>query len=320
MKRSEAKVKESINPPHIPVLLKETIDSFKSIKDEDGYFIDCTLGYAGHSEAILRAYPNLKLIGIDRDLEALNFSKERLKPFSKRIELIHGEFSKTVPNLLKSKKIVGLLADFGVSSLQLDKRERGFSFDSEILDMRMDTTQSFNAKDVVNSYSSLELERIFYQYGEIKNAKTLASKIVQARAKKPITSAKELSKIIEQVAYKKRRLHPATLAFQAIRIEVNKELDVIKGLLDALEQNPPSGAIVSLIAFHSLEDREVKKRFNKWARGCICPIEAIRCSCGGNNNLGRVLSKKPITAKAQELKLNPRSKSAKLRVFQFKRV
>ena len=307
------------NIPHIPVLLNEVLDGFSNIKE--GYFVDCTLGYAGHSEAMLKRYEQIKHIGIDRDDEALAFSKERLEPFSKRSILHKGTFANTLPTL-KESPITGLLADFGVSSLQLDKMERGFSFESETLDMRMDSTAELSAYEVVNEYSQEKLEYILNHYGEVRSYKKVASAIVQARANKPIESGNELSDIISTVIPRGGKIHPATLSFQGIRIEVNNELGEIEGLLDVLEakfkKGELNGAIVSLITFHSLEDRLVKNRYKKWATKCICDPQAMRCSCGKNHELGKMLTRKPIVATKEELKINARSRSAKLRTFLFK--
>ncbi len=300
--------------PHIPVLLNEVINSFREVKS--GYFVDCTLGYGGHSKEILEHYPQLKHIGIDRDDEALAFSKQHLMPFSDKSTLYKGTFATLFPTL-QEKPIVAVLADFGVSSLQLDKLERGFSFSSETLDMRMDKSAKLTAYDVVNNYSLSELEYIFKNYGEIKRSKELASLIILERSKQPICSAKALSEIALKVLPKGGKIHPATLVFQAIRIEVNNELGEIEGLLDALEASHTEGEIVSLITFHSLEDRLVKNRFTKWSKECICDDMAIRCTCGRNHALGYMLNKKPITASLEELKYNPRSRSAKLRTFCF---
>jgi len=308
-----------MNIPHIPVLLNEVLDGFSNIKE--GYFVDCTLGYAGHSEAMLKSYEQIKHIGIDRDDEALAFSKERLAPFSDRSTLYKGTFSNTLP-ILKEKPITGLLADFGVSSLQLDKMERGFSFASETLDMRMDSLAELSAYEVVNHYPQDKLEYILNHYGEVRSYKRVAAAIVEARSKKNIESGKELSDIICEVLPKGGKIHPATLSFQGIRIEVNNELGEIEGLLDVLEEKynagELSGTIVSLITFHSLEDRLVKNRYKKWSTACICDAQAMRCTCGKNHQLGKMLVRKPITATKEELKINARSRSAKLRTFIFK--
>ena len=301
--------------PHIPVLLEEVLESFSSVPE--GYFVDCTLGYAGHSLEVLKRYEHLKHIGIDRDDEALAFSQERLKPFEGRSTLYKGTFATVLPTL-KEVPVTALLADFGVSSLQLDKKERGFSFTSETLDMRMDAGASLSAYEVVNHYSKAQLEYIFDTYGEIRSYRKLAGAVVEARSKEPIKSAKALSEIAKTIIPSGGKIHPATLMFQAIRIEVNNELGEIEGLLDALESRHYEGEVVSLITFHSLEDRLVKNRFKKWSMECICDPHAMRCTCGKNHALGKALSRKPVTARKEELKINPRSRSAKLRSFRFK--
>ncbi len=303
------------NVPHIPVLLNEVVDIFKDIKD--GKFIDCTLGYAGHSYHILKNNKNLFLYGIDRDDEALEFSKKRLEPFKDRVKLLKGSFSQKIKEI-DFDNISGVLADFGVSSLQLDKSDRGFRFDSDNLDMRMDKSNPISAKDIVNSYSIEQLTKIFRDYAEAKNAYKVAKEIVEYRKNRVITSNIQLSDIIQKVTPKKGKIHPATTYFQAIRIEVNEELDEINKLLDTLETKKPKGAIIALITFHSLEDRIVKQRFKKWAKKCICPPDIYKCVCGSNNHLGIEINKKPITASNDEIKKNPRSRSAKLRVFKFK--
>jgi len=302
--------------PHIPVLLEEVLESFSSV--EEGYFVDCTLGYAGHSSEILKKYTQLKHIGIDRDDEALAFSKKRLSSFAEKSTLYKGTFATVLPSL-KETPVTALLADFGVSSLQLDKKERGFSFTSETLDMRMDASAPLSAYEVVNHYTKEQLEYIFDTYGEVRSYRKLAGAVVEARAKKSIESAKELSEIAKMVIPPGGRIHPATLMFQAIRIEVNNELGEIEGLLDALEAKHSKGEVVSLITFHSLEDRLVKNRFKKWSTACICDPQAMRCTCGKNHDIGKALSRKPVTASKEELKLNPRSRSAKLRSFKFNR-
>ena len=303
--------------PHIPVLPDEVLESFAGVSE--GYFVDCTLGYAGHSSLILERYPKLKHIGIDRDREALDFSKKRLEPFADRSRLYKGTFATVLPEL-KESPIVAVLADFGVSSLQLDKNERGFGFESGILDMRMDSSAPLTAYEVVNHYDRERLEYILDHYGEVRSYRKLAGAIIEARAEAPIKSAKSLSDIALSVLPRGGKIHPATLMFQAIRIEVNNELGEIEGLLDALEKMRPSGAIISLITFHSLEDRLVKNRFRKWSQACICDPQAIRCTCGKNHALGKVQRRKPVTAGKEELKRNPRSRSAKLRTFRFETV
>lgn len=299
--------------PHIPVLFHQTMEVFKEV--EAGSVVDCTMGYGGHSEGLLQAYPHIKLIGIDRDREAIDFSTNRLAKFGERFRAVKGRFSDVLPTL-KEEKITGVLADIGVSSLQLDKAERGFGFGSESLDMRMDPEQPLDAAGVVNGYSAGELERIFREYGEEKAARKLADAIVKHR---PFSSAKELAERIETVVRRSGKIHPATKIFQAIRIEVNDELGELERMLDGALELARPGMILAVITFHSLEDRIVKNRFREWGKDCICPPEAPRCVCGKNHAQGKAFSSKPMTATSEELKENSRSRSAKLRAFRFEK-
>lgn len=298
------------NIPHIPVLYNEVLDCFKDINK--GYIIDCTTGYAGHSSGLLNQNSSVKLICNDQDDEALNFSKNRLKDFENRVEFNKGNFENIIKKF-ENYLIRGVLADIGVSSLQLDKLDRGFSFNSENLDMRMNQNQSLDASTVINSYSQVELENIFKEYGEIREYKKIASLIVQNR---PFYSAKELAEFFYN-KLPKGKIHPATLIFQAIRIEVNDELGVLDRLFKSMEEAKLKDCIVAIISFHSLEDRVVKNYFKKWSENCICPKDAFRCECGKNHALGKIITKKPIIATNLEIKQNPRSRSAKLRVFRF---
>ena len=298
------------NIPHIPVLYNEVLDCFKDINK--GYIIDCTTGYAGHSSGLLNQNSSVKLICNDQDDEALNFSKNRLKDFENRVEFNKGNFENIIKKF-ENYPIRGVLADIGVSSLQLDKLDRGFSFNSENLDMRMNQNQSLDASTVINSYSQVELENIFKEYGEIREYKKVASLIVQNR---PFYSAKELADFFYN-KLPKGKIHPATLIFQAIRIEVNDELGVLDRLFKSMEESKLKDCIVAIISFHSLEDRVVKNYFKKWSENCICPKDAFRCECGKNHSLGEIITKKPIIATNFEIKQNPRSRSAKLRVFRF---
>ena len=298
------------NIPHIPVLYNEVLDCFKDINK--GYIIDCTTGYAGHSSGLLNQNSSVKLICNDQDDEALNFSKNRLKDFENRVEFNKGNFENIIKKF-ENYPIRGVLADIGVSSLQLDKLDRGFSFNSENLDMRMNQNQSLDASTVINSYSQVELENIFKEYGEIREYKKIASLIVQNR---PFYSAKELAEFFYN-KLPKGKIHPATLIFQAIRIEVNDELGVLDRLFKSMEEAKLKDCIVAIISFHSLEDRVVKNYFKKWSENCICPKDAFRCECGKNHSLGKIITKKPIIATNFEIKQNPRSRSAKLRVFRF---
>jgi len=295
---------------HKPVLLKEVIEVFKNI---EGYFVDCTLGLGGHTEEILKTNPKVKAIGIDKDVEAIEFAKERLRNFKERVVFCKGNFSKEVERFL-NLPIRGLLADLGVSSLHLDKKERGFSFDSENLDMRMDKKQKISAYDIVNFYNKEELQRILKEFGEVREYRKISELIIKNR---PFKSAKELSDIIGRKNFYSKT-HPATKIFQAIRIEVNEELKEIEKLLNLLEKKRPDNLIVAIISFHSLEDRIVKNRFKRWSKKCICPPEAMKCICSKNNELGKTLTKKPITPSEVEIRKNPRSRSAKMRVFAFK--
>ncbi|MEF3191773.1 MAG: 16S rRNA (cytosine(1402)-N(4))-methyltransferase RsmH [Campylobacterales bacterium] len=302
-----------MNAPHIPVLLDHVLELFSTLKS--GIVVDCTVGYGGHAEAILQHYPHLSYIGIDQDEEALAFSRARLASFGERVRLIHGRASEILPTLIH-EPVVAVLADIGVSSLQLDKSERGFGFESETLDMRMDRDRALTAKEVVNRYPVHELERILKEYGEERHYKKIARLIDEARKKAEITSAKELAQLIARY-FPKGRIHPATLTFQAIRIEVNDELSELQRLLEAVKELG-KGVIVGIISFHSLEDRIVKQTFKEWAKSCICPAEAMRCVCGNDHALGEILTKRPLEASEEEIKFNPRARSAKLRAFRFR--
>ncbi len=300
-----------MSTPHIPVLLDAVLDTFKDTK---GWIVDATLGFGGHSEALLQSSPNIKIIGIDRDKEALAFAKKRLEKFKDRVVFMQGDYSKKIKEALYNFDIKGVLADIGVSSWQLDSKERGFSFESDELDMRMDRDAKLSAYEVLNYYSLEELAKIFKEYGEIRDAKRVAKAII---ANRPIQSAKELAHLAKRILPAKK-IHPATTLFQAIRIEVNKELDELTALLDSLQEARLKDAKIAIITFHSLEDRIVKNRFKEWAKECICPEGVMRCECGGSNALGKILTKKPIIATSKEKAINPRSRSAKMRVFWMK--
>jgi 16S rRNA (cytosine1402-N4)-methyltransferase len=303
--------------PHIPVLYREVVETFKDI--EDGIIIDCTMGYGGHSSMILEANPNIKLIGIDQDQTAIEFSRERLCKFEGRVEIRKGRFSQVIKEILQEyrpEQIKGILADIGVSSLQLDQKERGFSYESDTLDMRMDKEATLKAANVVNEYSKDALEVVLREYGELRNYKQIAAKIVQNR---PFVSAKELAQKLKPFMPRGKKIHPATLLMQAIRIEVNDELGELRELLKSIERANLLSTKIAIISFHSLEDRIVKQTFVRWAQSCICPKEAFRCECGNKHQLGKIVTKKPIMAKEDELKENARSRSAKMRVFQMEK-
>jgi len=302
--------------PHIPVLYREVVEAFSPCKE--GIVIDCTMGYGGHTSLLLENTPSLLLMGIDQDPTAITFSSKRLKPFGSRIEIRRGRFSEVARDAIaeKGEKICGILADIGVSSLQLDQRERGFSYESDTLDMRMNPDAQLSASEVVNEYSQSALETILREYGEVTNSRKVAETIVQRR---PFASAKELSNAIFHLMPKGKKIHPSTLVMQAIRIEVNDELGELTRLLDAIETSTIKTLRVAIITFHSLEDRIVKNRFTKWGKNCVCRDDAMRCTCGNNNAIGKVITKKPLIAQDDELRANSRSRSAKLRIFEIQR-
>ena len=304
---------------HKPVLLKETIDGL-NIK-EDGIYVDGTLGGAGHSKEILKNLDSSKgiLIGIDRDEEALNAAKQNLSKYSNVI-YIHNNHD-NIQEILKElniEKVDGILLDLGVSSYQLDERNRGFSYlGSNDLDMRMDKTQRLTAQEVINNYSEEHLANIIYEYGEEKFSRQIAKNICIQRAKNKIEKTDELVKIIENSIpkFNPKEGHPAKRTFQAIRIEVNNEIkpleDTILKSIDALK----SGGRLCVITFHSLEDRAVKNAMNRAKGVCTCPKDIPYCVCGAKV-LGKIITKKPIIASEEEQKENTRSKSAKLRIFE----
>ena len=298
------------------MLLDEVLKAFADIKS--GAIVDCTLGYGGHSSAILEQNQNVNLIACDQDEEAIKFSSKRLKEFGQRAKIFKSKFSEILGKV-EQGQIRGILADIGVSSLQLDKSERGFGLKSENLDMRMDTQAKFSAYDVVNSYSARELERIFADYGELPHPAKFAAKIIEARQSGEIKSAERLAQIIGLKGINGRSVSAATLAFQAIRIEVNNELGELQNLLQSIEDSQINECLVAIISFHSLEDRIVKNKFRQWAQSCICPPQALRCTCGGDNALGKIVSKKAITPSATEVKANPRSSCSKMRIFKISR-
>ena len=303
---------------HKPVLLKECIEGLNIKKD--GIYVDGTLGGAGHSKEILQ---NLSekglLIGIDRDEEALKAAKQNLAEF-KNVKYIHGNHDdiKTILEDIGIEKVDGILLDLGVSSYQLDERNRGFSYLGENeLDMRMDKTQVLTAKTVVNTYKEENLANIIYEYGEEKFSRSIARNICNYRKQKEIETTKELVEIIEKSIPKSKQNqgHPAKKTFQAIRIEVNNEIKPLeKTVADCIDVLAPKGRLC-IITFHSLEDRAVKNAYNKAKGICTCPKDLPYCVCGAKE-LGKVINKKPIIANEQEQEENTRSKSAKLRIFE----
>ena len=312
----------SSSSPHIAVLLDEVVQTFANSGQEgkNGYIVDCTLGFGSHTQALLESNPNIKMICIDQDSDALAYSKEKLAPYADRVSFLQRNFS-NIKDVLEDYPVVGILADIGVSSYQLDNEVRGFGFTSNTLDMRMNQQATLSAHEVIHSYSLEELERIFRDYGEIKSYKKVAKIIVDERSKNDIKSNYELSDLLyKNMGYMKKALHPATLVFQAIRIEVNQELEVLNDLLQAIEESQKQEAKIAIISFHSLEDRIVKDHFRNWSKSCICNSDVVRCVCGNNHKKGEVLTKKPIVPTNAEIKTNPRSRSSKMRVFHFGKI
>lgn len=297
---------------HISVLFDETIDSL-NIKP-DGLYVDCTCGGAGHSRAILSSLKNGKLVAVDRDPDAIKVITERIGD-NPQVEIVNDNFF-NIKEILNGRKADGILADLGVSSFQLDNAERGFSFHKDApLDMRMSKSGK-SAFDVVNGYSELELSTIISRYGEEKFARNIARNIVKARADKPIETTLELADIIKDSvpAKYKRDGHPARKTFQAIRIEVNNELAGLSEALNDMFDSLATGGRLSVITFHSLEDRTVKETFKKFTEGCTCPKEFPVCICG-NVPRGKIINK-GISAKQDELDMNNRSRSARLRTIE----
>lgn len=303
---------------HKPVLLQECIDGLDIRPDYT--YVDCTTGGGGHSYEIARRLSgNARLICFDRDTDALSAAKKRLKDFSDKITFVHTNFADIgdVLERLHIHNLGGVLADLGCSSYQFDTPERGFSYMHDApLDMRMDTDSGLTAYDVVNTYAEDELQRILYEYGEEKFAPRIAREIVKVREITPIRTTTELSDLIKKAlptAAKISGPHPAKRSFQAIRIEVNHELDAISPALRAAAQNLVPGGRIAVISFHSLEDRCVKNTFADLARGCTCPRDFPVCVCGRRPILN-LITRKPILPSAEELEENPRARSAKLRI------
>lgn len=312
----------NMNFEHKSVLLDETISSL-NIK-ADGIYVDGTLGGGGHAyEVCKRLSSKGRFIGIDQDEAAIKAAGERLKEFKDKVTIVRSNYSdmKNVLHNLGIDKVDGIVLDLGVSSYQLDTADRGFSYMADApLDMRMDQRQELTAKDIVNKYSEMELYYIIKDYGEDKFAKNIAKHIVRARAEKEIETTNELTEIIKAAIPMKLRVvggHPAKKTFQAIRIELNKELEVLKNSLDEMIDVLDDDGRICIITFHSLEDRIVKNIFRKNENPCTCPSDFPICVCG-NKSKGRVVTRKPIIPSEEEIDENKRSKSSKLRVFERK--
>jgi 16S rRNA (cytosine1402-N4)-methyltransferase len=300
---------------HDPVLLQETLE-FLEPNRPDGVLVDATVGLGGHSEALLERYPDVRLVAIDRDPEALERSRQRLSRFANRVTFVRGRHESLIDILkqLDIASVSGLLADLGVSSMQLDDAGRGFSFRFDgPLDMRMGAEGS-SAADLVNTLDEYELTRIIRNYGEEPMARRIAGAIVAARAEEPIATTTRLTEVIRSV--KKSRPHeidPSTLTFQALRIATNEELVGLDRFAEDAVSVLETGARVGIISFHSLEDRIIKRAFRRLEGECTCPPNMPVCGCGAQT-LIEILTGRPVTASEEELQRNPRSRSAKLRV------
>ena len=305
---------------HYSVLLNETIEQL-DIK-ENGIYVDGTLGGGGHASAVLQRLGETgRLIGIDQDAAAIEAAGDRLAPFGDKVTIVRSNYS-AMPQVLADLGIHGvdgIVLDLGVSSYQLDTVERGFTYrEDTVLDMRMDQRQTKTARDIVNDYTETELFHMIRDYGEDKFARNIAKHIVMAREKKPIETTGELNDIIRAAIPAKVRAkggHPSKKTYQAIRIELNHELDVLKNTLDQMIDLLNDHGRICVITFHSLEDRIVKNIFNTTERPCTCPPSFPVCVCGKKSK-GRVITRKPILPSEEELEVNSRSKSAKLRVFE----
>lgn len=301
--------------PHISVLLQEWLEALQN--KQILTYVDCTLGAGGHAEAVLHKHPEItKFIGMDQDQHALQIAKKRLEPWKSRIQLIHSNFSELESILKESADAI--LIDLGVSSMQLDEKERGFSFQQEgPLDMRMDQTAELTAEEVINTFSEEELGEIFRDYGEEKRWRRAAAAVVHHRGKHPIKTTKDLVDALKPAfpGYFKKGISPYTLVFQGLRIYVNRELDVLETVLPhAIERLNPGG-ILGIISFHSLEDRIVKNRFREAAANRF-PLDAPVDLAQPRDPIVRLVTRKPLTAGEEELKLNPRSRSAKMRIVE----
>lgn len=300
---------------HVSVLYEQSLAALPL--ETGNLFIDGTLGGGGHSEGILRA-SRANLIAIDKDAAAIERCKQRLAPYAQRVTFVHDDF-KNIAQIMRGmgeQKADGALLDLGVSSFQLDEAERGFSYSKEApLDMRMDQSSSLSAYQVVNEYQQRDLARILYEYGEESFGSKIAAAIVKSR---PIETTTQLAEIIKNaIPAAKRRSggHPAKKSFQAIRIEVNGELDSLKDTVNAFLDVLAPGGRLAIITFHSLEDRIVKKVFQTAQNPCTCPPDFPKCVCGKVSK-GKIITRKPILPDAAEIEQNPRSRSAKLRIFE----
>ncbi len=308
---------------HKTVLLEETVQALnlEALTHTDVICFDGTLGGGGHSNAILNKYKNVKLIGIDRDKDAILAAKNRLKEFDDRFQVVQGNFKdiKDICTSLNISSINGMILDLGVSSYQLDTADRGFSYQQDHkLDMRMDTDADISAFEIVNTYDVNRLFSIIRDYGEERWAKRIAEFIVEKRTQKPIETTFELVSIIKSaipLGARKDGPHPAKRTFQAIRIEVNGELEILENTIKSICELLTTGGRLAIITFHSLEDRIVKKTFQKLEKTCTCPPDFPVCVCG-NEPIIKIVNKKPIIPSKKELEQNSRARSAKLRILE----
>lgn len=302
---------------HISVLLNEVLEGL-NIKD-DGIYVDGTLGGAGHSLEIVKRLRTGKLIGIDQDLDALDKASQVLKEYEDRVILKHSNYENIdlVLQEVGIDKVDGILLDLGVSSYQLDEKSRGFSHNKDApLDMRMDKTSKKTAYDVVNEYSQKQLEDVIFKYGEDRWARRIAKFIVEERKRKPIETTLELVSVIKKAIPKKVRMegiHPAKRTFQGIRIEVNRELEVLENSINKMVDLLNPGGRLAIITFHSLEDRIVKLAYRELYSNCVCPEQAPICNCDKKREI-EIITRKPIYPTESEIKNNNRSRSAKLRI------
>ena len=306
---------------HISIMLDQVIEGLNI--QPNGIYVDGTLGGAGHSSEICKHLDGGRLIGIDQDRDAIAAAKKRLEPFP-FVTIVKSNYVNmdTILNDLDVPEVNGILLDLGVSSYQFDNGERGFSYRVDApLDMRMDQDNPMTAKDVVNTYTEQDLYRIIRDYGEDPFANRIARRIVQEREKKAIETTFELNEIIKEAipaAARRKGGHPSKKTYQALRIEINHELSVLENSIDGMINRLADGGRLCIITFHSLEDRIVKAAFRKAENPCICPPEFPVCVCG-NKSKGKVITRKPIEASPEELEYNPRSSSAKLRIFERKK-
>jgi 16S rRNA (cytosine1402-N4)-methyltransferase len=305
---------------HVPVLLEEVLDGLRI--RQGGVYLDGTLGAGGHTAGILARDPSTRVIGLDVDPAALKLAEMNLAVFGDRVRFVHGDFRNAAKILLSTgtDMVDGIILDIGISSMQLDLPERGFSFmRNGPLDMRMDQSSGIPASRIVNTWPQKDLSRLISRYGEERKARSIAAAIVREREAAPIETTQHLARIIAAVPGmgRVRNIHPATRTFQALRIEVNDELEALERVIPAGIGLLREGGRMAVISFHSLEDRIVKRGFKDLENPCRCPRELHECRCGAIAS-GKMVTRRPILASEEEKKINPRSRSAKLRIFEKK--